>query len=187
MWLPWLNTQTFAAAENTKYMFRNSLKNSTESAVFGAATFANVTDATGMFEGCNEQKGIDLSAATFASLTNASNMFYGCTLLETLDMSAATFANVTTASGMFYNCTNLQSVSVPASATMPVSFGLAQSADLTIQSFSAFSNWVADKSGQESPTATFNSTARQNWSANSYVAWTLARTRFISKNWTLQG
>ena len=186
-WLPWLASQTFAAAEDVSYMFRNSIKNSAQAAAFTAATFASVTDATGMFEGCNEQKEIDLSAATFASLTNASNMFYGCTLLETLDMSAATFANVTTASGMFYNCTNLQSVSVPASATMPVSFGLAQSADLTIQSFSAFSNWVADKSGQESPTATFNSTARQNWSANSYVAWTLARTRFITKNWTLQG
>lgn len=186
MWHSWLNTQTFAAAENVSYMFKNSLNNSTEPAIFGAATFANVTDATGMFYGCAEQKVINLSSATFASLTNASNMFYGCAMLETLNLSAATFANVTNANGIFYNCAKLQSVSVPATSTMTVSFGLAQSSELAIQSFEMFASWVADMSGQTSPTATFNSNARQTWQSQSYVQYTAARLRFTSRNWTLQ-
>lgn len=183
-WLPWLAAQTFAAAVDTSFMFRNSIKNSTQAAAFTAATFANVTNATSMFEGCNEQKEIDLPAATFASLTTATNMFANCTILETLDLSAATFANVTEAAGLFSACTKLATLSLPNSSTMPISFGLAQSAELSVSSFLNISNWVADKTGQTQQILTVNATALADWMPR--PQYTIASARMISKNWTVQ-
>ena len=185
-WLPWLASQTFAAAEDVSYMFRNSIKNTTQAAAFTAATFANVTNATGMFERCNEQKEIDLSAATFASLTTATNMFANCTILETLDLSAATFASVTNVAGLFSGCSKLKTLTLPNSSTMPISFGLAQSSELSVSSFANISNWVADKTGLSQQTLTVNATAKNEWSSQHYAQYTIASARMISKNWEVQ-
>lgn len=187
-WLTWLASQTFAAAENISYMFRNSMKNSAQAAAFTAATFANVTNATGMFEDCNEQKEIDLSAATFASLTTATNMFSGCTDLENVDLSAAEFASVTDASGMFNGCSKLKTLTVPSSAKMAVNFGLAQSSLLLVASFDNISVWAKDLSGLSGKTITLNATAVAGWQSvpAQNIIYAAAKSLLESKNWTVQ-
>lgn len=69
--------------------------------------FKAPADCTGMFQNCNQTKGIILANWDTTATANMSNMFYGCSNLETIDLSSLDTANVTNMSAMFQNCSNL--------------------------------------------------------------------------------
>ena len=70
---------------------------------------SNLTNASGMFDGCSSLTTIgDLSGWNTSSLTNASDMFAVCSKLTTLgDLSGWDTSNLTDASYMFSVCSNL--------------------------------------------------------------------------------
>ena len=183
----WLASQTFAAATNTKAMFKSSFDSHLYDPTFTAATFALVTDAERMFEGCTSEK-IDLQNSTFAALETATNMFSGCSDLENVDLSAAEFASVTDASGMFNGCSKLKTLSVPSTAKMAVNFGLAQSSQLLVASFDNIAVWAKDLSGLSGKTITLNATAVAGWQSvpAQNLVYAAAKSLLESKNWTVQ-
>lgn len=69
--------------------------------------FKAPADCTGMFQNCNQTKGIILANWDTTATANMSNMFYGCSNLETIDLSSLDTANVTNMSAMFQSCSNL--------------------------------------------------------------------------------
>ena len=70
---------------------------------------SNLTNASGMFDGCSSLTTIgDLSGWNTSNLTDASYMFSVCSNLTTLgDLSGWDTSNLTNASGMFESCSNL--------------------------------------------------------------------------------
>lgn len=180
----WLTIQTFAAATNTSYMFRNGL---IYDPTFSLATFGDVTNAEGMFQGCKSLV-ITLTIATFARLTNANNMFRDCWFVRQIDLTAATFASLQSAAGIFSNCNDLNTLTVPNTSTMPISFSLPQSVDLDVESLGRIAGWIADKTNQQSATITLNSTAVSEWQADPTLSarFALHKAAVEAKNWTLQ-
>jgi len=70
------------------------------------ANFDTVTDASLMFNGANVNLSVFESQATFANLQDASGMFQGF-LTQSIDMQVANFANVTNTASMFFNIKNI--------------------------------------------------------------------------------
>lgn len=180
----WLTVQTFAAAIDTSYMFRNGL---IYDPTFSLATFEHVTNAEGMFMGCKALI-YDFPIATFASLTNAYYIFGECAFALQINLTSATFASVTTSAGMFWGCNALNTLNVPNTATMPVSFGFSQSSLLDVETLYYISRWIADKTNQQGKILTLNSSAVSRWQsdptdANKFATY---KSAIEAKNWTLQ-
>lgn len=179
-----LSTIDFAAATNTKQMFAGLERYQTTGNInLAAATFANVTNAESMFEGC-QTTSIQLPSATFEKVTNANKMFYNCSTQNEINIPSATFDVVTTANNIFLGCSNLTYLKVPDSATWPLNFSLAHSPNLTVNYFVAISKWVKNYSGGTAHSVTFNATARDDWRVNHYAAYEIGRVNFTVKNWT---
>ncbi len=176
-----LSGETLASVTKTKKMFYECAGTLS----LTTPTFANVTNAESMFEG-STMTSIAMAAATFASLTNGKRMFYNSQAVTSIDMSAATFENVTDVSNIFNSCNALTTLSLPTAEKMPKSISFAQSASLSVSSFSALSQWVKDLSGGSAQTLTVNSSAYNDWRVNHYATYNVAATRFTSKNWTVQ-
>ncbi|MBQ6063645.1 MAG: BspA family leucine-rich repeat surface protein [Prevotella sp.] len=71
---------------------------------------SNVTDMSGLFEGCDGLSSIDLSSFTTANVTNMSYMFSGCSGLSEIDLSNFETSKVTDMSGMFSGCSGLSEI-----------------------------------------------------------------------------
>lgn len=70
----------------------------------------NVTDMTGMFEGCTALEHVDLSVLNTEKVQNMFEMFKGCTRLTTVIASGINTSNVSNMMNMFYGCTNLATI-----------------------------------------------------------------------------
>lgn len=179
-----LSTIDFAVATNTKKMFAGLERYQTTGNInLAAATFANVTNAESMFEGC-QTTSIQLPLATFEKVTNADKMFYNCSTQNEINIPSATFDVVTTANNIFLGCSNLTYLKVPDSATWPLNFSLVHSPNLTVNYFVAISKWVKNYSGGTAHSVTFNATARNDWSVNHYATFQIGTVNFTAKNWT---
>ena len=174
----------FAAATNTKKMFANAGRYQTTGNIdLTVATFANVTNAESMFEGCKFVQ-INMPVATFASVTNADKMFYNMTSTTAINMPSATFDVVTSATSFMLSCAALTAIDVPDSSTWPLNFSLAQSASLNISAFVNISKWAKDYSGGTAHTLTFNASAVNNWRTSHFGQYSTASQRLQNKNWT---
>ena len=71
---------------------------------------SNVTDMSGMFEGCSSLTSLDLSNFDTSNVTDMGGMFYGCSSLTSLDLSNFDTSKVTDMSGMFEGCSSLTSL-----------------------------------------------------------------------------
>ena len=114
-------------------------------------------------------------------------MFNGCTSLTSVDLSAATFAAVVNNDTMFYNCTSLTTFAAPAAAvafpTTATNTALSFSnSPLTYQSIVNIANWLADLTGANAKTVTFNATA---WNALTAAEQATIQGILSGKNWTL--
>lgn len=69
-----------------------------------------MTDASHMFEACNNLTSVDLSGLDISKVTNMSAMFYGCWSLESVDLSGFDTSKVTDMEYMFACCFKLKSV-----------------------------------------------------------------------------
>jgi hypothetical protein len=173
---------TFANVEDATEMFANADVIYPSKAVeLTNATFANAITITSMFENCAFVN-IILPAATFASATNADKMFYNCKTATHITLTNTTFASLTSANNLFNNCNALVELTVPSGPTMPVSFGLPQSANMSVDSFNRISQWVKDYTGGAAHNLVLNSTAWAGWSSLKLTA----ETRMNNKNWTVQ-
>ena len=70
----------------------------------------NVTDMSGMFDGCRALSSLDLSHFNTQNVTNMDRMFAGCRRLTSLDLSHFNTQNVTDMSNMFAGCSVLPSL-----------------------------------------------------------------------------
>ena len=70
----------------------------------------NVTNMRRMFDGCRRLTSLDLSHFNTQNVTDMSNMFAGCSGLTSLDLSHFNTQNVTSMFGMFYGCSGLPSL-----------------------------------------------------------------------------
>ena len=72
---------------------------------------SEVTDMSGMFDGCSSLKSVQINILidnlNTAKVTDMSNMFRGCSELKILDLSGLDISKVTNMSNMFYNCSSL--------------------------------------------------------------------------------
>ena len=68
---------------------------------------SNVTDMSGMFNGCRSLTQLDLSNFNTSNVTDMTSMFYGCSSLTQLDLSNFNTSNVSGMSGMFEGCSSL--------------------------------------------------------------------------------
>ena len=73
---------------------------------------SNVTNMSGMFDGCPNLRVLDLSSFDTSNVTNMSGMFAGCVHLCDLDLSSFDTSNVTNMSRMFYKCKSIEYMSV---------------------------------------------------------------------------
>ena len=73
---------------------------------------SNVTDMSGMFQGCNSLTSLDLSSWDTGNVTNMNSMFNGCDSLTSIDVSTWDTGNVTRMDYMFNNCFVLNSIDV---------------------------------------------------------------------------
>ena len=71
---------------------------------------SNVTDMSGMFEGCSSLTSIDLSNFDTSKVTNMAYIFYDCSSLTSLDLSNFDTSKVTNMSAMFGSCSSLTSL-----------------------------------------------------------------------------
>ena len=69
-----------------------------------------MSDASGLFYGCENLTSLDLSGFDTANVTNMGNMFSNCHSLTSLDLSGFDTANVTDMGAMFDGCRSLTSV-----------------------------------------------------------------------------
>ena len=141
----------------------------------------------GMFQNCAKLTTLDWSGQTLPALQRAGNMFNGCTSLTSVDLSAATFAAVVNNDTMFYNCTSLTTFAAPAAAvafpTTATNTALSFSnSPLTYQSIVNIANWLADLTGANAKTVTFNATA---WNALTAAEQATIQGILSGKNWTL--
>ena len=182
-----LNTVTFATATKTKQMFMNAgIYHGSGSISLTAATFAALTNAESMFEG-SKFVNIYIANASFTSVTNANRMFYNCSA-GVIDLSATLMSVVSSANSIFLNCSHLMNLHVPNSASWGLSFSLAQSASLDVNTMTEIAAWCKYLSVGDSKTITVNSTAKSGWLADPSKAaiYNAAVSTLNGKNWTVQ-
>jgi len=105
----------------------NFLKDYTDEDMFGSAVLPSwiqyrdkivtaevkvtgMTDASRMFEGCNDLTSVDLSGFDTSKVTDMSYMFGGCWSLTSVDVSNFDTSNVKDMNSMFLSCSSLTSV-----------------------------------------------------------------------------
>lgn len=71
-----------------------------------------MTDASNLFEGCENLVSVDLSGFDTSSVTDMYGMFSGCGSLTTLDVSGFDTRNVTDMGSMFSGCSSLTTLDV---------------------------------------------------------------------------
>ena len=71
---------------------------------------SNVTDMSGMFEGCSSLTSLDLSNFDTSNVTDMGGMFYGCSSLTSIDLSNFDTSKVTNMVYIFYDCSSLTSL-----------------------------------------------------------------------------
>lgn len=71
---------------------------------------SGMTDASFMFQGCENLTSVDLSGFDVENVTNMSHMFYECRSLTNINFSGFHTENVTNMSRMFQNCSSLVSL-----------------------------------------------------------------------------
>lgn len=182
-----LASLTFATATDTRRMFKNAgIYHGAGSLSLTAATFANLTNAESMFEG-SKFVNLYMANASFNSLTNANRMFYNCAAIV-IDLSATLMSVVTSANSIFLNCSNLTTIHVPNSASWGLSFSLAQSANLNVNTMTELAAWCKYLSVGDSKTITINSTAKSGWLADPSKAaiYNAAVSTLNGKNWQVQ-
>ena len=101
----------FVFNTNCEQMFRNFEKITTID-FNNCINTANVTDMSGMFDGCQALTSLDLSAFNTTNVKNMSYMFAYCQALTSLDLSGFNTTNVENMSGMFNWCKALNSLDV---------------------------------------------------------------------------
>lgn len=181
-----LATLSFANATNVASMFKGcGIYHGSGSLSLTAATFASVTNAESMFE---ESKfaNLYLSNASFNSVTNANRMFFGCNAIV-IDMSGALFTPVSSTNSIFLNCTKMTTLHVPNSASWPLSFSMAQSASLDVNTMTEIAGWCKYLGTGASQSITVNGTAKSGWLADVAKAaiYNAAVSTLSSKNWVV--
>ena len=88
-----------------------SFSNCTEMSLSNLDT-SNVTNMSGMFDGCYSLTNLDVSRFDTGNLTSMKNMFSGCSNLTSLDVSGLDTSKVTDMSYMFDSCSGLTSLNV---------------------------------------------------------------------------
>ena len=72
----------------------------------------NVTDMSGMFNGCSSLTSLDVSGFKTDNVTDMNLMFMDCSELTSLDVSGFKTDNVTNIRGIFWGCSSLTSLDV---------------------------------------------------------------------------
>lgn len=71
---------------------------------------SNVTDMSVMFHGCSGLTSLNLKGLNTASVTNMASIFDECRSIKELDLSAFDTSKATDISGMFFGCSSLTSI-----------------------------------------------------------------------------
>lgn len=177
-----LNGQTFASLSNARGMFSGCNALSVD---LSTLTLEKLVTANAMFAGVPFTN-INLSSATFAAVQDISQMFYLCRTATTLDLSAASFAKLKAANNWLSNATNITTIiattqNIGLPATATISAISFQWQQLTYQSILNVANWLADLTGATAKTITFNTTA---WNALTAAEQSNIDAILQAKNWT---
>lgn len=73
---------------------------------------SDVTDFSGMFEGCTALEKVNLSKIDTSKAKEMGGMFYDCSSLASIDLSGLNTSSVKSMMDMFDNCTNLKEVNM---------------------------------------------------------------------------
>ena len=95
--------------ENIEYWF-DSLTNLTTIENMNNLDTSNVTDMSGMFDGCSSLTSINLTGLDTSNVINMQDMFMDCTLLTNVDITGLNTSKVTSMRRMFMRCNNIQNL-----------------------------------------------------------------------------
>ena len=95
--------------ENIEYWF-DSLTNLTTIENMNNLDTSNVTDMSGMFDGCSSLTSINLTGLDTSNVINMQDMFKDCTLLTNVDITGLNTSKVTRMYRMFMRCNNIQNL-----------------------------------------------------------------------------
>ena len=104
---------SFASARPTNcYGWFKDFTNLTTIEGFEYLNTENVTNMTGVFNGCSALTSLDLTNFNTAKVTDMKLLFANCSALESLDLSMFNTENVTSMPSMFNGATNLKALNV---------------------------------------------------------------------------
>ena len=104
---------SFASARPTNcYGWFKGFTNLTTIEGFEYLNTENVTNMTGVFNGCSALTSLDLTNFNTAKVTDMKLLFANCSALESLDLSMFNTENVTSMPSMFNGATNLKTLNV---------------------------------------------------------------------------
>ena len=104
---------SFASARPTNcYGWFKDFTNLTTIEGFEYLNTENVTNMTGVFNGCSALTSLDLTNFNTAKVTDMKFLFANCSALESLDLSMFNTENVTSMPSMFNGATNLKTLNV---------------------------------------------------------------------------
>ena len=104
---------SFASARPTNcYGWFKDFTNLTTIEGFEYLNTVNVTNMTGVFNGCSALTSLDLTNFNTAKVTDMKLLFANCSALESLDLSMFNTENVTSMPSMFNGATNLKTLNV---------------------------------------------------------------------------
>lgn len=104
---------SFASARPTNcYGWFKNFTNLTTIEGFEYLNTENVTNMTGVFNGCSALTSLDLTNFNTAKVTDMKLLFANCSALESLDLSMFNTENVTSMPSMFNGATNLKTLNV---------------------------------------------------------------------------
>ena len=104
---------SFASARPTNcYGWFKDFTNMTTIEGFEYLNTENVTNMTGVFNGCSALTSLDLTNFNTAKVTDMKLLFANCSALESLDLSMFNTENVTSMPSMFNGATNLKTLNV---------------------------------------------------------------------------
>ena len=134
---------------------------------------SKVTSMSNMFYSCSSLNTLDVSHFDTSKVTSMSYMFGYCYSLTTLDVSGFDTSNVTNMNVMFTNCRSLTSIigeksledvenGIVALKGTKVNLSISNSSKLRYSSMLALTKGLADLTGQEAQTISFNRAAWNN-------------------------
>ncbi len=104
---------SFASARPTNcYGWFKDFTNLTTIEGFEYLNTENVTNMTGVFNGCSSLTSLDLTNFNTAKVTDMKLLFANCSALESLDLSMFNTENVTSMPSMFNGATNLKTLNM---------------------------------------------------------------------------